>query len=342
MLKIGVFGFHHPDKAGRHLSPASTRDFIRAAWEIDPPDRRLGVAPPEVPGFIKITSVTTQPVYIQALSDDMASAAGLLNCDGYIAIIDAVKILAPRTIHNALHRLYDVQPNADLIIAAGRQNEPDALSSDEIRDLLGLNRDLLVMPYVPSDPKTAHRLIRRLVRYIDDPDRVPPPIFVGEAPRAAAPLAPDPVEAAGDKKAAIPRIHGLDHVSVIVSDLERALGFYRGLLGFRVLGHLDYPDDTPARIVTHLDTGRGVLELVSFARGAELAGRPTAGAHAANPAFALRVTGLDAIAKPLVAAGVSFTRLPVTTASGTRIAVLTDPDGTLIELIEGDTAYSRR
>jgi len=272
----------------------------------------------------------------------MASAAGLLHCDGYIAIIDAVKILAPRMIHNALRRLYDVHPNADLIIAAGRQNEPDALSSDEIRALLGLNPDLLVMPYAPSDPKTVHRLIRRLVRYIDDPDRVPPPIFVGETPRIAAASTPDSVEKTGDKKAVVPRIHGLDHVSVIVTDLERALDFYRGLLGFLVLGHVDYPDDTPARVVTHLDTGRGVLELVSFARGAELAGMPPVESHTAIPAFALRVTGLDAIAKPLIEAGVSFARLPVQTASGTRVAVLSDPDGTLIELIEGDTVYSRR
>ena len=58
--------------------------------------------------------------------------------------------------------------------------------------------------------------------------------------------------------------------------------------------------------------------------------------------FALRVTDLDAIAKPLIEAGVPFTRLPVTTASGVRMAFFTDPDGTLIELIEGDSTYSRR
>jgi catechol 2,3-dioxygenase-like lactoylglutathione lyase family enzyme len=148
--------------------------------------------------------------------------------------------------------------------------------------------------------------------------------------------------AAPDKKVVKPRVHGLDHVSVIVSDLERALDFYRGLLGFRLLGHVDYPDDTPARIVTHLDTGRGLIELVSFARGAEFAGQPAGGASAAIPAFALRVTDLDAIARPLVEAGVSFARLPVSTSSGVRIAMLSDPDGTLIELIEGDTVYSRR
>ena len=167
MLKIGVFGFYHADEAQRRLSPVRTRDFMRTVWEMDPPDRRLGDVP-DVPGFVKLTTVTTQPVYVQALSDDMAGAAGLLNCDGYVAIIDAVKILAPKKIQNALRRLYDLRPHADLIIAAGRQNEPDALSSDEIRSILGLNPGLLVMPYVLCEDKTVHRLIRRLVHYIEN------------------------------------------------------------------------------------------------------------------------------------------------------------------------------
>ena len=191
MLKIGVFGFYHQDEARQRLSPVNTREFMRAVWEIDPPERRIGATPPDVPGFVKLTTVTKQPVYVQALSDDMASAAGLLNCDGYVAIIDAVKILAPKAIHIALRRLYDVHPRADLIIAAGRQNEPDALSCDDIREILGLNPDLLVMPYVPSEPKTVHRLIRRLVRYVDNPDRVPPPFFAGETPPALAVSAPE-------------------------------------------------------------------------------------------------------------------------------------------------------
>lgn len=176
MLKIGVFGFYHSDEARRSLSPVSTREFMQTVWEMDPPDRRLGDRP-DVPGFVKLTTITTLPVYVQALDDEMAHTAGLLNCDGYIAIIDAVKILAPKAIQSALHRLSVTHPEADLIIAAGRQNEPDALSSDEIRMILGLNPGLLVMPYVPSEAKTVHRLIRRLVHYIENPDRIPPSIF---------------------------------------------------------------------------------------------------------------------------------------------------------------------
>ncbi len=341
MLKIGVFGFYHTDETQRRLSPVSIRDFMRAVWEMDPPERRLG-AVPEVPGFVKLTTVTTQPVYVQALGDDMAGAAALLNCDGYVAIIDAVKILASKKIQNALHRLYGLHPHADLIIAAGRQNEPDALSSDEIRSILGLNPGLLVMPYVPSEDKTVHRLIRRLVHYIENPDRVPPPIFKGEHSPAPVAVTPESAPVDQPKKPAAPRIHGLDHVAIVVADLERSLAFYRGMLGFRLLGHLDFPDDARGRTLTHLDTGRGLLELVSFAHDPAQPGETPGDTHTLLQHVALRVTDLDAIVQPLLAAGVPFTRMPVTTASGIRVAFFTDPDGTLIELIEGDIIYSRR
>ncbi|GIV81362.1 MAG: hypothetical protein KatS3mg051_0716 [Anaerolineae bacterium] len=185
MFKIAVFGFYSPDwnTAGstRQRSPVSTRDFMRTVWEMEPPQTRVGDAP-DVLGFVKLTTLGTQPVYVQMLGDEMAQGAGLLNCDGYIAIIDAVKILAPRTIHNALRRLADLHPTADLIIAAARQNEPEALSSDEIRSILGLHPSLPIMPYVPDEPKTVHRLMRRMVRYIENPDRVPPPIFAETRP----------------------------------------------------------------------------------------------------------------------------------------------------------------
>jgi len=182
MLKIAVFGFYGPDQARTppdrptHLSPVTTEEFMRIVWEMEPPESRIGDAADAL-GFVKLTTVTKRPVYVQALSDRMAHAAGQLDCDGYIAIIDAVKILAPKMIQAALRRLDELHPTADLIIAAGRQNEPDALSSEEIRAILGLNAALLVMPYVPGEPKTVHRLIRRMVRYIDNPDRVPPPVF---------------------------------------------------------------------------------------------------------------------------------------------------------------------
>lgn len=349
MLKITVFGFYGPDqerisRPGEepHLSPVTTQGFMRHVWEMEPPESRIGTGPKDR-GVIKLTRLTRQPVYVQAVYDGMAKGAGLINCDGYIAIIDAVKILAPKTIHTALRRLYEKHPTADLIIAAGRQNEPDALSSEEIRTLLGLNPDLLVMPYAPGDPETVRRLIQRMVRYLDNPDRVPPPVFAGELPAVISPAAaPEPTHDPAPC-AQKPCIHGLDHVAITVSSLERALAFYQEVLGFRVLGHLDFPGDPRGFTIATLDTGRGVIELFSFtAASVHPSGGEGDDQQVGIRHFALRVTGLDAIADRLRAAGVSFTIPPMNAHGGVRIAFFTDPDGTLIELIEGELTYSRR
>ena len=332
-----------PPTDADHLSPVTTDDFMRVVWQMEPPETRIGGSP-DAPCFAKLTGIAAQPVYVQSLSNRMAPGAALLNCDGYVAIIDAVKILAPRTIQNALHRLAELHPHAHLIIAAGRQSEPDALSSDEIRAVLGLHPDLPVYPYVPGEPKTVHRLVRRLARYISDPNRVPPPIFAGERPVPPEELEALPVSAAAGRAAAppVPHIHGLAHVSVTVSDLSRALDFYRGLLGFCLLGHLDWPDDPDGLTITHLNTGCGILELFSYANAPVKPAPPADDMCAGLQHLALRVTDLDAIADQLRCAGVPFTMEPKNIPGGVRIAFLTDPDRTAIELIEGDLVFTRR
>ena len=193
----------------------------------------------------------------------------------------------------------------------------------------------------PGEPKTVHRLIRRMVRYMDNPDRVPPPIFAGEQASAPPALARDDGDAAPTPQATItpaPHIERLDHVAIAVSDLERALAFYQGLLGFRPLGQIDLPGEDPPRTLAHLDTGRGALALVSGADGKAEAERTRPG-----PLYvALRVAGLDAIVARLAHAGVAVRSAPVSTGYGVRVAEVADPDGTPIRLIEGDFVYSRR
>lgn len=347
MIKIAVFGFYSPDpifgNRGWQRSPVSTRDFMRTVWEMEPPETRVGDAPDAL-GFVKLTTLTRVPVYVQMLGDDMAQGAGLLNCDGYIAIIDAVKILAPRTIHHALRRLAELQPTADVIIAAARQNEPEALSSDELRAVLGLHPSLPVMPYVPDEPKTVHRLIRRMVRYVDNPDRVPPPIFADQQAIAPLTLAPDdaePMPVLAATVTPVPRIERLEYVTVWVSDLQQALAFYRDLLGFRVLGQIDVSGADSLHTLTHLDAGRVRLMLASGRReAASPVSRP--GEDRGGFYLVLRVSGLDAIVARLAHAGVRIHGAPVSTPYGVRMAVVADPDGTLIHLIEGDFVFTRR
>ncbi|GIV81361.1 MAG: hypothetical protein KatS3mg051_0715 [Anaerolineae bacterium] len=52
--------------------------------------------------------------------------------------------------------------------------------------------------------------------------------------------------------------------------------------------------------------------------------------------LALRVSGLDAIVTRLTHAGVTLHSVPVSTPYGVRLAVIADPDGTVLHLVEGD------
>jgi len=347
VIKIVVFGFYGLDQArlvmgDAHLSPVDTESFMRQVWEMEPVESRIGPGG-SAPCFVKLAGVAAQPVYVQSLSDRMAAGAGLLRCDGYVAIIDAVKILAPRAIRSALERLAALRPDAHLIIAAARQNEPDALSSEEIREVLGLHHDLPVYPYVLAEPKTVHRLIRRLARYIDDPQRVPPPIFAGgpaPAPLVEQAFTEVEMQVPAPAPPAPPQVHGIAQVGITVADLARSLDFYRGLLGFRVLGEFEWPQ--AGVTVTHLDSGRVLLELVSGgARGVEA----PADAPARRPGarhITLRVTDLDAIVDHLVCADVPLLHEPAALMDGVRLAAVADPDGTPVILIEGNLVYRRR
>jgi catechol 2,3-dioxygenase-like lactoylglutathione lyase family enzyme len=179
-------------------------------------------------------------------------------------------------------------------------------------------------------------LIKRLARYLNDPNRAAAPIFADAPPPRAAPLrvrqVTDRVRPAAPPSE--PHIRGLDHVALATTDLARALDFYRGLLGFRMVGEVDTGQGL---VVTLLDTGRGLIGL--YVCTGDAAGdwlpRPGAGQ------VALSVTGLEAIADQLICADVPCLLEP-TTLAGRATAAFHDPDGNVIRLVEGEITYTRR
>ena len=119
-------------------------------------------------------------------------------------------------------------------------------------------------------------------------------------------------------------IRGIHHVSVIVADTARALGFYRDLLGLRVdecRPDLGYPG-------AWLWIGDQQLHLLELPNPDPVAGRPVHGGRDRH--LALSVDDLDALAQRLDAAGIACTR----SRSGRRALFVRDPDGNALELIE--------
>ncbi|MGD8311452.1 MAG: VOC family protein [Gammaproteobacteria bacterium] len=119
-------------------------------------------------------------------------------------------------------------------------------------------------------------------------------------------------------------VESINHVSLLVSDTQRALRFYCGLLGLQV-------DVGRPELGFHgawLKVGDGQIHLL------ELAGEPRSRDHVHGGRdwhVALNVTGLEAVIQAFEAAGVSYTL----SRSGRRALFCRDPDGNAIELVEG-------
>ncbi|WP_338738030.1 VOC family protein [Haloplanus salilacus] len=131
------------------------------------------------------------------------------------------------------------------------------------------------------------------------------------------------------------------HVGVTVTDLDRAVAFYRDVLGlderdrFSVSGPafsdaVDI-DGATGRFV-HLD-GDGVrIELVEYdPEGPDATGGAINRPGATHVAFA--VDDLDAVHAD-IDPDVETLSAPRTTESGTRILFVRDPEGNLVELLE--------
>jgi len=68
-------------------------------------------------------------------------------------------------------------------------------------------------------------------------------------------------------------IHGLEHVGLSVSDMERSLAFYRDFIGMKVILEVDFFDERMGKItgipgakckVVHLKLGNTILELFQY------------------------------------------------------------------------------
>ena len=118
-------------------------------------------------------------------------------------------------------------------------------------------------------------------------------------------------------------VHGIDHVSLLVSDADRACRFYAEVLGLSVLPRPDlgFPG-------AWLSLGGGqALHLLELPDPDPRDGRPAHGGRDRH--FALRVGATAPFAERLEAQGIEFTR----SRSGRDALFFRDPDGNAVELL---------
>ena len=120
------------------------------------------------------------------------------------------------------------------------------------------------------------------------------------------------------------RTLALHHVSLLVSDTERALDFYHGLLGLAIddsRPDLGFPG-------AFLDVGNAQIHLLELAPGDVPAADGKHGGRDRH--VALEVTDLEAVITGLERVGIAYTL----SRSGRRAVFCRDPDGNAVELLE--------
>lgn len=140
----------------------------------------------------------------------------------------------------------------------------------------------------------------------------------------------------------------LSHHGLCVGELERALAFYRDGLGFREVARLVFTDPGTQRLLglpgakleaVYLRRDGTTLELLHFpSPGTHLLREPRPMNRVGLTHLSFLVDDLDAALERLRALGARVldeTRLGGD-AAGPKAIFVTDPDGTRIELVEGD------
>jgi catechol 2,3-dioxygenase-like lactoylglutathione lyase family enzyme len=142
----------------------------------------------------------------------------------------------------------------------------------------------------------------------------------------------------------------IDHVGITVSDLDRALGFYRDLLGLRVIADSTVAEPEVAELlgldsvqlrIVDLDSGDGrTVELIQYL---EPKGRRIAyeSSDSATAHVAFTVDDLAAVQERLTSAGATIvSRRPITISDpggafdGAICLYVRDPDGVILELVQ--------
>jgi catechol 2,3-dioxygenase-like lactoylglutathione lyase family enzyme len=136
----------------------------------------------------------------------------------------------------------------------------------------------------------------------------------------------------------------LHHHGISVTDLDRAVEFYRSVFGFELVDRYSLSDDALAAAIgveaaaaefAQLDAGAARVELVEYEGASGRPERETASDVGATH-LGLHTEDVDAVYDSLPD-DVETISDPQTTGSGTRILFVRDPDGNLIELLETGT-----
>jgi catechol 2,3-dioxygenase-like lactoylglutathione lyase family enzyme len=121
-------------------------------------------------------------------------------------------------------------------------------------------------------------------------------------------------------------------LGIVVRDADKALAFYRDLLGFVPVGESAFPG---GGTMHRLMCGASMIKLVALGKVPEAA-NPPGGIVAASGYryWTISVSNLDEVVAAATKAGVKIAMGRTEIRPGISIAMLEDPDGNWVELLE--------
>lgn len=133
-----------------------------------------------------------------------------------------------------------------------------------------------------------------------------------------------------------------EHVGITVKNLEKSLKFYSEILGFQVLSRKENRElkivsaliqigQLRVEMFSPIEDAPSIPKLIEYGmEGVGVRIRERTGLNH----LSIRVDNIDSVFENLKNNGIKFVVEPKLTGSGSKIAFFTDPDGTLIELIQ--------
>jgi catechol 2,3-dioxygenase-like lactoylglutathione lyase family enzyme len=125
----------------------------------------------------------------------------------------------------------------------------------------------------------------------------------------------------------------IENIRINVSDISRSVDFYTRYLRAEVVGE-------PTKDDAVLDLVTATIDLKRV-DGAQVSTWEADDLQKGFRHIGFKVAKVDPLADDLKAAGVPFHLLPLNAEGGVRITFFFDPDGTLLEFVEGDLQYHR-
>lgn len=139
-------------------------------------------------------------------------------------------------------------------------------------------------------------------------------------------------------------VHRVTHVGLCVRDVERSIAFYRGALGFEVVGRMVAEGAATAAILSvpscvvelvYLERDGLRLELLGYESGFRGEPEPRPMDQLGFTHLSIRTGGYDGLVRTIVEHGGQVVDgTEVRFDGGNRGVMCTDPDGARIELIE--------